>query len=177
MKNILLSLMMPLLFVGCFNAKPKCDDENVQLTLKSILDDDEWIYVEYGLSEQSLKALRLSTNGMDIRDFEVILSTDTLGVLRAHLKPMFDLKDYANEVVYTSFSGFTTQDNNNKKTSFCRASLKLTYPQMPDNMRKNYARGALKGIIFDGGEYETQISYSAQFSDDKKQVFVELLDH
>lgn len=48
---------------------------------------------------------------------------------------------------------------------------------MPDDMRKNYARGALKGIIFDGGEYETQISYSAQFSDDKKQVFVELLDH
>ncbi|EHK5076155.1 hypothetical protein I3H33_000732 [Campylobacter upsaliensis] len=177
MKNILLSLMMALLFAGCFDAKPKCDDEDVQLTLKSILDDDEWVYVEYGLSEQSLKALRLSTNGMDIRDFEALLSTDTLGVLRSHLKPMFDLKDYANEVVYTSFSSFITQDSNNKKTSFCRASLKLTYPQMSDDMRKNYARGALKGIIFDGGEYETQISYSAQFSDDKKQVFVELLDH
>ena len=129
MKNILLSLMMALLFAGCFDAKPKCDDEDVQLTLKSILDDDEWVYVEYGLSEQSLKALRLSTNGMDIRDFEAILSTDTLGVLKAHLKPMFDLKDYANEVVYTSFSGFTTQDGNNKNTSFCRTFRSLVFRQ------------------------------------------------
>lgn len=55
--------------------------------------------------------------------------------------------------------------------------MKLTYPQMPDDMRENYARGTLKGIIFDGGGHEVQISYSAQFSDDKKQVFVELLDY
>lgn len=55
--------------------------------------------------------------------------------------------------------------------------MKLTYPQMPDDMRENYTRGTLKGIIFDGGEHEVQISYSAQFSDDKKQVFVELLDY
>ncbi|EAK1249744.1 MULTISPECIES: hypothetical protein [Campylobacter] len=176
MKNILLSFIMVLLFTGCFNNKPKCDDEVVQLTLKSIL-DDEWVYIEYGLSEQSLKALKISLNGMDIRDLEAISSTDTIGILRAHLKPIFDLKDYANEVGYTSFSSFITQDSNDKKTSFCRASLKLTYPQMPDDMRENYARGTLKGIIFDGGEHEVQISYSAQFSDDKKQVFVELLNY
>lgn len=48
---------------------------------------------------------------------------------------------------------------------------------MPDDMRKNYTRGTLKGILFDRGEYETQISYSAKFSDDKKRVFVELLDY
>lgn len=177
MKNVLLSVMMVLLFTGCFNNKPRCDDEVVQLTLKNILDDDGWVYVEYGLSEQSLKALKISLNGMDIRDLEAILSTDTIGILRVHLKPIFDLKDYANEVGYTSFSSFITQDSDDKKTSFCRASLKLTYPQMPDDMRKNYARGTLKGIIFDGGEHEVQISYSTQFSDDKKQVFVELLDY
>ncbi|WP_193558638.1 hypothetical protein [Campylobacter jejuni] len=51
MKNILLSLMLVFLFAGCFNNKPKCDDEDVKLTLKSILDDDEWVYVEYGLNE------------------------------------------------------------------------------------------------------------------------------
>ncbi|HEB7537062.1 TPA: hypothetical protein RZH73_000315 [Campylobacter coli] len=177
MKNIFLSLMLVLLFTGCFNNKPKCDDEDVKLTLKSILDDDEWVYVEYGLNEQSLRALRLSLNGMDIGDLEAALSTDTLGVLRAHLKPLLDLKDYANEVVYTSFESFITQDNSDKKTSFCTASLKFTYPQMPNDMREQYSRGALRGVLFDGGEYETQISYSTRFSDDKKQVFVELLDY
>ncbi|HEB9999491.1 hypothetical protein M3N61_05160 [Campylobacter jejuni] len=55
MKNILLSLMFVFLFTGCFNNKPKCDDEDVKLTLKSILDNDEWVYVEYGLNEQSLR--------------------------------------------------------------------------------------------------------------------------
>lgn len=118
MKNILLSFIMVLLFTGCFNNKPKCDDEVVQLTLKSILDDDEWVYIEYGLSEQSLKALKISLNGMDIRDLEAISSTDTIGILRAHLKPIFDLKDYANEVGYTSFSSFITQDSNDKKQVF-----------------------------------------------------------
>ncbi|HEG3306193.1 TPA: hypothetical protein SCZ64_001902 [Campylobacter jejuni] len=48
---------------------------------------------------------------------------------------------------------------------------------MPNEMREKYSRGALKGVLFDEGEYETQISYSARFSDDKKQVFVELLDY
>ncbi|MGE87988.1 hypothetical protein EEI64_05185 [Campylobacter jejuni] len=177
MKNILLSLMLVFLFVGCFNNKPKCDDEDVKLTLKSILDDDEWVYVEYGLNEQSLRALRINSNGMDMRDLEAALSTDTLGVLRAHFKPLLDLKDCANEVVYTSFESFITKDSKDKKTSFCMASLKFTYPQMPNEMREKYSRGALKGILFDGGEYETQISYSARFSDDKKQVFVELLDY
>ncbi|HEC1785481.1 TPA: hypothetical protein R1733_000301 [Campylobacter lari] len=118
---------MVLLFTGCFNNKPKCDDEVVQLTLKSILDDDEWVYIEYGLSEQSLKALKISLNGMDIRDLEAISSTDTIGILRAHLKPIFDLKDYANEVGYTSFSSFITQDSNDKKTSFCRTFGLLVY--------------------------------------------------
>ncbi|HEB7542227.1 TPA: hypothetical protein RZK36_001060 [Campylobacter coli] len=61
--------MLVLLFTGCFNNKPKCDDEDVKLTLKSILDDDEWVYVEHGLNEQSLRALRLSLNGMDIKGF------------------------------------------------------------------------------------------------------------
>ncbi|MCW1604057.1 hypothetical protein OLR54_02080 [Campylobacter jejuni] len=55
--------------------------------------------------------------------------------------------------------------------------LKFTYPQMPNEMREKYSRGTLKGVLFDGGECETQISYSARFSDDKKQVFVELLDY
>ncbi|EFC32082.1 hypothetical protein C414_000420014 [Campylobacter jejuni subsp. jejuni 414] len=41
MKNILLSLMLVLLS-GYFNDKPKCDD-------------DEWVYFEYGLNEQSLR--------------------------------------------------------------------------------------------------------------------------
>lgn len=48
---------------------------------------------------------------------------------------------------------------------------------MPNDMREQYSRGALRGVLFDGGEYETQISYSIRFSDDKKQVFVELLDY
>ncbi|EAL6285105.1 hypothetical protein DSU76_08565, partial [Campylobacter jejuni] len=147
MKNILLSLMFVFLFTGCFNNKPKCDDEDVKLTLKSILDNDEWVYVEYGLNEQSLRALR------------------------AHFKPLLDLKDYANEVVYTSFESFITKDSKDKKTSFCMGQLKFTYPQMPNEMREKYSRGTLKGVLFDGGEYETQISYSARFSDDKKQVF------
>lgn len=69
MKNILLSLMFVFLFTGCFNNKPKCDDEDVKLTLKSILDNDEWVYVEYGLNEQSLRALRINSNGMDIKGF------------------------------------------------------------------------------------------------------------
>ncbi|WP_215483406.1 hypothetical protein, partial [Campylobacter jejuni] len=116
MKNILLSLMFVFLFTGCFNNKPKCDDEDVKLTLKSILDNDEWVYVEYGLNEQSLRALRINSNGMDIRDLEAALSTDTLGVLRAHFKPLLDLKDYANEVVYTSFESFITKDSKDKKT-------------------------------------------------------------
>lgn len=66
------------LFTGCFNNKPKCDDEDVKFTLKSIL-DDEWVYIEYGLDEQSLRTLRINSNGMDIRDLEAALSTDTLG--------------------------------------------------------------------------------------------------
>ncbi|MBZ7954390.1 hypothetical protein H2278_06010 [Campylobacter sp. W0018] len=179
MKKVFLSLLSALLFFGCFDTKPKCDDEDVKLTLKSILDDDEWVYVEYGLNEQSLKTLRMisASKGMDIRDIEALLLSDTIGILRAHFKPLLDLKDYANEVVYTSFGSFITQDSNDKKTTFCKASLKLTYPQMPNDMRKKYEKGSLRGVLFDGGEYETQISYSAQFSDDKKQVFVELLDY
>lgn len=86
MKKVLLGLMTALLFLGCFDTKPKCDDEDVKLTLKSIL-DDEWVYVEYGLNDQSLRALRSSLNGMDIRDFEATLSTDTFGVLKAHFRP------------------------------------------------------------------------------------------
>ena len=98
-------------------------------------------------------------------------------IFKGAFKPLFDLKDYANEVVYTSFESFITEDSKDKKTSFCMASLKFTYPQMPNEMREKYSRGALKGVLFDGGEYETQISYSTRFSDDKKQVFVELLDY
>ncbi|MBZ7955614.1 hypothetical protein [Campylobacter molothri] len=53
-----------------------------------------------------------------MRDLEATLSTDTLGVLRAVWKPFLDLKDYANEVVYTSFESFITQDNKDKKQVF-----------------------------------------------------------
>ncbi|ENV8235604.1 hypothetical protein ACFK4Z_001833 [Campylobacter jejuni] len=64
---------------------------------------------------------------MDMRDLEAALSTDTLGVLRAHFKPLLDLKDYANEVVYTSFESFITEDSKDKKTSFCRTFRLLIY--------------------------------------------------
>lgn len=154
--------------------KPKCNDVDVTLTLKSILDDDKWAYVEYGLDEQSLKTLRLVYNGLDLRDLEAI---GALGIYKYYLSSELELRDYANEVVDVAFDDFITQDSNDRKTSFCKASLKLTYPQMPDDMRKNYAQGSLKGVLFDGGVYETQISYAAQFTDDKKQVYVEILDY
>ncbi|TKX34519.1 hypothetical protein [Campylobacter taeniopygiae] len=176
MKKVLLSLLLALLFLGCFDTKSKCNDENVKLALKNILYDNGWVYVECGLNEQSLKILKLAL-GVNIRDIEAFVAADTTGVLRAYSKWLFDLKDYANEVVYTSFGSFITQDSNDKKTTFCKASLKLTYPQMPNDMRKKYDKGILKGILFDGGEYEAQISYNVQFSDDKKQVFVEILDY
>lgn len=48
--------------------KPKCNDESVKSVLKEILDSDEWIYVEYGLNEQSLRALLMSFKGMGFRE-------------------------------------------------------------------------------------------------------------
>lgn len=179
MKKYILSFLMGFVFLGCFEMKPKCNDVDVTLTLKSILDDDKWAYVEYGLDEQSLKTLRLifDYNGIDLRDLEAIVNTDSLGLYKYYLSELFELKDYANEVVDVAFDDFITQDSSDRKTSFCKASLKLTYPQMPDDMRKNYAQGSLKGVLFDGGVYETQISYAAQFTDDKKQVYVEILDY
>lgn len=175
-KNLLLVLFLSLLLCGFSSSKPKCDDESVLNVLKEILDDDGWAYVEYGLTEQSLRALQLSLNGIDLRDLEAVASIDTSGFLRGTLKPLLDLRDFANEFVYTSFENFITQNTDDKKKTFCIAILKLTYPQMPKDMRKNYTGGALKGVIFDGGEVEHQISYSAQFTDDKKQVYVEWLE-
>lgn len=183
MKKYLLSFLMGFIFLGCFEMKPKCNDIDVTLTLKSILDDDKWAYVEYGLDEQTLNA--------DLRDLEVrdILETrdileiykyylsSVLGLKKNYLGFLFELRDYANEVVDVAFDDFITQNSNDRKTSFCKASLKLTYPQMPDDMRKNYAQDFFKGVLFDGGVYETQISYTAQFTDDKKQVYVEILDY
>ncbi len=68
MKYILLGLMIILLFSGCFANKPKCNDKSVKSVLKEILDSDEWIYVEYGLNEQSLRALLMSFKGMEFRE-------------------------------------------------------------------------------------------------------------
>lgn len=98
-----------------FSIKPKCNDKVVLQILKEILDKDEWIYVEYRLDEKSLKALYLSLNGIDLRELEALLSTDTLGGFKASFKSLFDLKEYANKFVYTQFSDFITEENESKK--------------------------------------------------------------
>ncbi len=174
MKNILLGLMIILLFSGCFANKPKCNDESVKSVLKEILDSDEWIYVEYGLNEQSLRALLISFKGMGFRELEAALATDTLGVLKHYFKPMFAIKEYANEVVYTNFSDFITEDSDSKNSTYCKATLTITYPQMPEEMFKRYKNGVLDGALFKGGDVEKTIQYSARYTDDSKKIYVEL---
>ena len=177
-KNLLVILFLGFLLCGFSfsDSKPKCNDEDVLLTLKQILDNDKWIYVEYGLTDQSLRALQLNLNGMDLRDLEAVASADSSGVLKNTIKPILNFKDYANKAAKVSFEGFMTQNNDDDKKTFCKATLKLTYPQMPQDIRKNYANSPLKGAIFDGGDVEEQISYSAQYSDDKKHIYVEILE-
>ncbi|TBR79879.1 hypothetical protein DU474_02670 [Campylobacter novaezeelandiae] len=160
-----------------FDTKPKCNDKVVLQILKEILDKDEWIYVEYGLDEKSLKALYLSLNGMDLRELEALLSTDTLGVLKASFKSLFDLKEYANEFVYTRFSDFITEENESKKITYCQATLTITYPQMSKEMFQRYKNGSLKGALFKGGDIEENIRYSARYTDDGTKIYVEFLDN
>ena len=174
MKNILLSLMIILLFSGCFTNKPKCNDESVKSVLKEILDSDEWIYVEYGLNEQSLRALLMSFEGMGFRELEAALATDTLGVLKHYFKPILDIKEYANEVVYTNFSDFITEDSDSKNSTYCKATLTITYPQMPEEMFKQYKNGVLDGALFKGSDVEKTIQYSARYTDDGNKIYVEL---
>ena len=161
---VLVSLCYAFLLSGCFSSKPKCDNEDVLLTLKQILNNDEWVYIEYGLTKQSLQSINSTLNAVRYPP-----------ILRAYVKSLSDLRDFANEFVYTSFGNFITQSNNDDKKTFCTATLKLTYPQMPEDMKKNIFGGSLKGVIFDGGEVEKQINYSTQYTDDKKQVYVEWL--
>ena len=172
MKNILLSLMIILLFSGCFTNKPKCNDESVKSVLKEILDSDEWIYVEYGLNEQSLRALLIRSGGMGLRELEAASATEMLGAF--YFKPILDLKEYANEVVYTNFSDFITEDSDSKNSTYCKATLTITYPQMPEEMFKRYKNGVLDGALFKGGDVEKTIQYSARYTDDGKKIYVEL---
>lgn len=114
---------------------------------------------------------------MDLRDIEAMLSTDTLGVLKANFKPILDLKEYANEFAYTQFSDFITEENESKKITYCQATLTITYPQMPKEMLQKYERGILKGVLFKGGVAEENVRYSARYTDDGTKIYVEFLDN
>ncbi|EMH3046333.1 hypothetical protein V6G57_001901 [Campylobacter jejuni] len=179
MKKILIILLClsSFSYASWFDAKPKCNDKVVLQILKEILDKDEWVYVEYGLDEKSLKAIYLNLNGMDLRDIEAMLSTDTLGVLKANFKPILDLKEYVNEFAYTQFSDFITEENESKKITYCQATLTITYPQMPKEMLQKYERGILKGVLFKGGVAEENVRYSARYTDDGTKIYVEFLDN
>lgn len=74
-------LSFSFLLCGCLDSKPKCNDENVLLTLRQILDEqDEWAYVEYGLTKQSLKDLAIIFNGLDLRTALAMADTDISGL-------------------------------------------------------------------------------------------------
>jgi|GEM_PF-4058875 len=47
---------------------------------------------------------------------------------------------------------------------------------MPQEMRQKFIKGMLKGPIFDGGKVTREMAYSTRYTDDKKKIYVELLD-
>ncbi|WP_180378952.1 hypothetical protein [Campylobacter lanienae] len=81
---------------------------------------------------------------------------------------------YANEVVYTNFSDFITEDSDSKNSTYCKATLTIAYPQMPEEMFKRYKNGVLDEALFKGGDVEKTIQYSARYTDDSKKIYVEL---
>lgn len=169
-------LSFSLFFTACFDSSPKCDDETVKSLVFDILEENEWFYLESGLSEDSLRSLMIAWNGMDLRTFSNMLETAN-PYLKAQLEPLYTLREYANEGIRRTLSGFVSEKETESKERFCTAALNIEYPQMPEDLRKDYARGSLKGVIFDGGVAQKSIRYSTKFSDDKKMVYANVLSY
>ncbi|MBZ7978928.1 hypothetical protein AVBRAN12654_09055 [Campylobacter sp. RM12654] len=96
-------------------------------------------------------------------------------------KPVIDLLNqiikYVSSNVKMDFSSFVTLKNEDDRARYCNADLKFVYPTMPNKLSSKITDGKIKGIVVNGGENETTIKYKTYYTDDKEQVYVELIDY
>ncbi|WP_026943298.1 hypothetical protein [Helicobacter rodentium] len=164
-------LFCGLLLSGCFESAPKCNDEIAVSLVKEILLEDKWFLVENGLTKETLMAM-----AMDNFTFEKIDMAMGLGFVDS-FKDIIDVRDYSHKATRISLVDFmTTEVSKQSKSSYCSATLEIEYPKMPQEMRQKFIKGMLKGPIFDGGKVTREMAYSTRYTDDKKKIYVELLD-
>ncbi|WP_273211675.1 hypothetical protein [Helicobacter rodentium] len=164
-------LFCGLLLSGCFESAPKCNDETAVSLVKEILLEDKWFLVENGLTKETLMAM-----AMDNFTFEKIDMAMGLGFVDS-FKDIIDVRDYSHKATRISLVDFmTTEVSKQSKSSYCSATLEIEYPKMPQEMRQKFIKGMLKGPIFDGGKVTREMAYSTRYTDDKKKIYVELLD-
>lgn len=152
-------LFCGLLLSGCFESAPKCNDETAVSLVKEILLEDKWFLVENGLTKETLMAMAMGLGFVD------------------SFKDIIDVRDYSHKATRISLVDFmTTEVSKQSKSSYCSATLEIEYPKMPQEMRQKFIKGMLKGPIFDGGKVTREMAYSTRYTDDKKKIYVELLD-
>lgn len=164
-------LLCGLLLSGCLESAPKCNDETVVDSVKEILLEDKWFLVENGLTKETLMAM-----AMDDFTFEKIDMAVGLGFVDS-FKDFINVRDYSHKATRISLVDFmTTEVSKQSKSSYCSATLEIEYPKMPQEMRQKFIKGMMKGPIFDGGKVTREVTYSTRYTDDKKKIYVELLD-
>lgn len=165
-------LLCGLLLSGCFESAPKCNDETVVDSVKEILLEDKWFLVENGFTKETLMAM-----AMENLTFEKLDMVVEQGFLVGGIKGFLDLRNYSHKAAHISLVDFmTTEVSKQSKSSYCSATLEIEYPKMPQEMKQEYINGMLKGPIFDGGKVTREVAYSTRYTDDKKKIYVELLD-
>ncbi|MCH5314154.1 MAG: hypothetical protein J1E28_07180 [Helicobacter sp.] len=159
MKKHLIVAALGFCFSGCLSSNPSCDDKNVLSLVEQIIREEPKILLGAGLllSQDS----KINLFGMAMGGGLLFNS---------------DLQEYVQKNTKLSFNSFMTLDNDNEKQTLCRATLKATFPKMSDDFKKKFEEigGFLdETLIYGGGAFEKQIRYTAQYTDDGKQIYVQ----
>lgn len=188
MKKIIISLFLST-YLSAFNFSffdntPKCNDEAALEALEELIRENApEVIFKYGV----IKAFQDEVENTiikvrEFKDYDYSYNGNFAESYAANAyKPVIDLLNqiikYVNTNVKMDFSSFVTLKNEDDRARYCNANLKFVYPTMPNELSSKITDGKIKGIVVNGGENETTIKYKTYYTDDKEQVYVELIDY
>lgn len=157
MKKILLSIFMIIVTAGCFDKTPTCSDEDVKELAAQIYKD----YVKESIKEVEQYKSAMSMFGLNINELKSYfvmnknMTPEEADLIVYFLQLDEDSVDKLHITIDNILS--TNIDKSIKKCS-CRATFKV------QDFIKNK-------------QFEKEFDYTAQLSDDKKHIYVELLSN
>lgn len=157
MKKILLSICIIIVTAGCFDKTPNCSDEDVkELAIKIYKDSIKEVIKEEVTQYKSLMSMYGFNNISELNSFLVL--TGKMTPEEADLIVYFSkLNENSIDKMHITIDDIlsTNIDKSIKKSS-CRATFKMH-------------------DFIENRQFEKELDYTAQLSDDKKYIYVELL--